>query len=504
MKIRNLKYTIHAFALLFVAASCSDEFLEVEPKGTALEENYYANEAEAYSGLVAVYDVLGKQSGGFENMVCMMNAGSDDHYAGGGGATDGNGMQSFSDYSISQVTIPGSFWNNFYQGIFRANTLLIKLPNVPMADAQKARFTAETKALRAYYYFELVRLFKNIPLITAPIPTSEVYNVLQAKPEEVYAQIEKDLKEAIPNLPNTITNPTTESGRFTKGAIKALLGKVYLYQGKNALAAAELAEVNGTPGGTSPFGYKLLAKYSDLWVISNKFNSEAIIEVSHTNKSNSGWGNWGSGSDEGNSINVMVGPRGYSRPSNSTAPDYAAGWSFNPITVDLYNALKNDPRFSSTVVDMKDLKAQGLADYSPGYKDTGYFIKKFMPTTADVTTGGGDAVLNYKQNVYVMRLADTYLMEAEALGGTGTRAQALLDAVRARVGLLSVPVSINAILAERRLELACEGHRWFDLVRTGRAAAVLASRGFVAGKNEIWPIPLKELENTKLVQNPNY
>ena len=504
MKLKNLKYAIHAFALLFVAASCSDEFLEVEPKGTALEGNYYSNEAEAYSGLVAVYDILSKQSGGFENMVCMMNAGSDDHYAGGGGATDGTGMQSFSDYSISPTTIPGSFWNNFYQGIFRANTLLVKLPNVPMADAQKARFTAETKALRAYYYFELVRLFKNIPLITAPIPTSEIYNVLQAKPEEVYAQIEKDLKEAIPNLPTIITNPATEAGRFTKGAVKALLGKVYLYQGKNALAATELAEVNGTPGGTSPFGYKLLTKYSDLWVISNKFNSEAIIEVSHTNKSNSGWDNWGSGSDEGNSINVMVGPRGYSRPSNSTAPDYAAGWSFNPITVDLYNALKPDPRFSATVVDMKDLKAQGLADYSPGYKDTGYFIKKFMPTTADVTTGGGDAVLNYKQNVYVMRLADTYLMEAEALGGTGARAQALLDAVRARVGLPSVPVSINAIMAERRLELACEGHRWFDLVRTGRAAAVLASRGFIAGKNEIWPIPLKELENTKLVQNPNY
>ena len=256
MKLKNLKYAIHAFALLFVAASCSDEFLEVEPKGTALEGNYYSNEAEAYSGLVAVYDILSKQSGGFENMVCMMNAGSDDHYAGGGGATDGTGMQSFSDYSISPTTIPGSFWNNFYQGIFRANTLLVKLPNVPMADAQKARFTAETKALRAYYYFELVRLFKNIPLITAPIPTSEIYNVLQAKPEEVYAQIEKDLKEAIPNLPNTITNPATEAGRFTKGAVKALLGKVYLYQGKNALAATELAEVNGTPGATSPFGYK--------------------------------------------------------------------------------------------------------------------------------------------------------------------------------------------------------------------------------------------------------
>lgn len=504
MKLKNIKYAIHAFALLFMATSCSDEFLEVQPEGSALEENYYKNEAEAYSGLVAVYDMLSKQSGGFENMVCMMNAGSDDHYAGGGGATDGTGIQSFSDYSISPVTIPNSFWNNFYQGIFRANTLLVKLPNVPMPEDKKARFTAETKALRAYYYFELVRLFGNIPLITAPIPTSEIYNVMQAKREEVYAQIEKDLKEAIPNLPNAITNPSEESARFTKGAMKALLGKVYLFQGKNALAAAELAEVNGTPGGTSQFGYKLLAKYADLWVISNKFNSESIIEVAHTSSGNTGWDNWGSGSDEGNSINIMVGPRGYALTSNSTAPDFVAGWSFNPFTPSLYNVMKFDPRFESTILDMNDLKAKGLADYSPGYKDTGYFLKKFMPTTADVTTGGGDAVLNFKQNVYVMRLADTYLMEAEALGGTGARAQALLDAVRARVGLPSIPVSLTAIWAERRLELAGEGHRWFDLVRTGRAATVLANRGFVAGKHEIWPIPLKELENTKLVQNPNY
>lgn len=504
MKLKNIKFSLIASVVLFTATSCSEEFLNVEPKGTALENNYYTNETEAYSGLVSVYDVLGKQSKGFENMICMLNAGSDDFYAGGGGATDGTGIQSFSDYSISPVTIPASFWNDFYQGIFRANILLEKLPNVPMNDATKARFTAETKALRAYYYFELVRTFKNIPLITEPIATSEIYNVLQASSDAVYAQIEKDLTEALPNLPNTITDVANEGGRFSKGSVQALLGKVYLYEGKNTQAAATFASVNGTPGGTSMYGYKLLNKFADLWTISNKFNSEAIIEISHTDKSNADWGNWGSGSDEGNSVNVMVGPRSYSRPTNSTAPDYASGWSFNTVTQNLYDALKSDPRFDATIVDMKALKAAGQADYSPGYKDTGYFLKKFMPLTSDVSTGGGASVLNYKQNVYAIRLADTYLMEAEALGATGARAQALLDAVRARVGLTPVPVSMDAVLAERRLELAGEGHRWFDLVRTGKAASALASKGFTTGKNEIWPIPLKELENTKIVQNPNY
>src|SRR5690606_21345705 len=116
----------------------------------------------------------------------------------------------------------------------------------------------------------------------------------------------------------------------------------------------------------------------------------------------------------------------------------------------------------------------------------------------------GDVILNYRQNTYMIRLADTYLLEAEALGATGARAQALLDAVRARVGLPSIPVSLNAIKDERRKELAGEGHRFFDLVRWGDAATKLSARGFVAGKNEIFPIPYQELENTAIVQNPQY
>lgn len=490
--------------MLFTAVSCGEEFLHVDPKGLALVDNYYKNETEAYSGLVAIYDIIGKQSKGFENMICMMNAGSDDFFAAGGGAGDGAGIHAFDNYTLDQINMPESFWSDFYQGISRANILLEKLPESNMDDAKRARFEAEAKALRAYYYFELVRTFKNIPLILNSLSPADTYNTVQVSPEEVYAQIEKDLIEAKAVLPSKLPDVETEAGRFTKGSVQALLGKVYLYQGKNSQAATELAEVNGTPGGTSVYGYKLVANFADLWKISNKFNTEAIIEITHTDKSNADWGFWGGGADEGNSVNIMVGPRGYTRPEGSLAPDYVSGWSFNTVTPSLYNVLKGDPRFDATILDMKALKAAGEADWAPNYQDTGYFLKKFMPLNGDTSTGGGATALNYKQDTYAIRLADTYLMEAEALGGTGTRAQALLDAVRARVGLGSIPVSKDAIMLERRKELAGEGHRWFDLVRTGTAATVLADRGFVAGKNEIWPIPYNNLPNTKIVQNPNY
>jgi hypothetical protein len=501
MKTIKFKYFFIAIAMVSLG-SCSEDFVEVTPKGSFLSDNYYANQEQATAALVGVYDPIRKNSGGFENMIAMMNAGSDDHFAGGGGATDGLGIQNFSTHALTSTSIPESFWNDHYQGIFRANTLLLKLPDVAMADNLKSRFAGETKALRAIYYFNLVRLFKNVPLLLDPLTATNMYDVEQATPEAVYDQIEKDLREAIPALPASVP-ADTESGRLTKGAAQAMLGKVYLYRGKNVEAAAVLAQVNGTPGATNQYGNRLLTNFSDLWVVSNKFNPESLIEVSHTSAGNSDWGFWGSGRDEGNSLNVMVGPRSYSKPSESSAPDLPSGWSFNVITQDLYDAMKTDPRFGATVLDLKALKASGEADYIGGYQDTGYFLNKFVPRKEDVRTGGGAAELNYKQNSYIIRLADTYLMEAEALG-SGSRAQALLDAVRSRVGLPSTPVTLSAIKNERRMELAGEGHRFFDLVRWGDAANKLGSRGFDAGVDEIFPIPTRELQGTKLKQNPGY
>lgn len=498
---KNIKNLIVLTTTGLLFASCSTDFIETPPTGLDVIDNYYRNEAEARNGLVSVYDLMRKNSGGFENMITMFNAGSDDQIAGGGNASDGAGIQSFSNYTINGNTMPRSFMRDYYKGIYRANLLLLKLPDVPMDETLKLRYASEARVLRAFYYFNLVRIFKNVPLLLDPVSGDQFYSVTQATPEAVYAQIELDLTESIANLPITV-NLATDGGRLTQGSAKAILGKVYLYEGKNTLAAAQFQDVNGTPGGTSQYGYKLLDNFNDLWNFSNRFNSESVLEVAHSAQGSS-WGTWGNNPDEGNSVNQMVGPRTYLR-SSPLAPDLAGGWSFNMFTQDFYDFMQGDPRLGATLLDLKALRQSGQADYIDGYQDTGYYLNKFMPKQSDIYSGPGDAVLNYKQNTYAIRLADTYLMEAEALGATGTRAQALLDAVRARVGLPSVAVSLATIKDERRRELAGEGHRWFDLVRWGDAPTKLASRGFVAGKNEILPIPAFDLNGTQLVQNPLY
>jgi hypothetical protein len=170
----------------------------------------------------------------------------------------------------------------------------------------------------------------------------------------------------------------------------------------------------------------------------------------------------------------------------------------------LVNALKGDPRYPYTCANIDSL-AKTNGGYEAGADNTGYFIEKYGPKISYKTPLLGTVELNYQLDYIEIRLADTYLMEAEAImqgGGSTSRAQALLDAVRTRVGAGTIPVSLDAIYNERRLELATEGHRFFDLVRTGKAAAALP--GFVAGKSELLPIPIGDLNNTKLVQNPGY
>lgn len=503
MKIENFKYLL-IFVFAIFATSCGKDYLTVDPKGTQLEDNYYQNADEALAGLIAVYDQIGGTSNGYINKFTANLSAGDDHYAGGGNATDVNNLQVWSNYTLDPATGPqGELWDRGFSGIFRANVLISKLPEIPMEESLRTRFMAEAKFLRAYFYFDLVRWFENIPLFEQALSGDQIYDVVQADPSAVYDLIKQDLNVAIEGLPNTVP-VVTEGGRATVGAAKALLGKVHLKLGEYADAAQSFEAVNGTPGGTSQYGYKLLTNYADLWVISNKHNSESVFSINATGKAN--WGNWGCiACAEGNWVCTMSGPRNYNRV-DTTAPDYFSGWSFFVITPELETVMDGDPRYSSTIVNIQALEDAGAVTYEKGYMNTGFFLEKFLPMQSDVNTGGVDFG-NFDQNMYDIRLADTYLLEAEAIvmgNGNMSRAQALLDAVRDRVGLPSTPVTMDAIKHERRMELVGEGHRWFDLIRWGDAAQALAFKGFVAGKHEVLPIPLLELENTKLKQNKEY
>ncbi|WP_262244966.1 RagB/SusD family nutrient uptake outer membrane protein [Parapedobacter soli] len=502
----NKNSQLYAAALamtLLLASSCSKEFLSPDPKGTLMEETYYSNPDEAFAGLVSVYDPVGWQTAVTYFNFGAVNAASDDHVAGGGGPNDMETWQRWSNYTLNESIGPQEdYWDRNFTGVSRANIFIKKIEaGIPgLSESLAARYIAEAKFLRGYYYFDLVRLFRNIPFYTEPLTTDNMREQTQVAPEVVYAQIEQDLKDAIASLPTTVPG-ATEGGRATKGAAQALLGKVYIYQKKWSDAATQLAEVNGTPGGTSQYGYHLLDDFDDLFRPDNKFHSESIFEIVHSAVGALDWGAWGV--FYGNVATVMFGPRGYSGPS------YYSGWSFCPITKELYDLMHSDPRFKATVADVDSLEKIGEAQYEKGYMNTGWFIQKYAPL-AEFAATNGVRELNYPQNYIEIRLADTYLLEAEALvesgqgSGAGSRAYQLLNAVRNRVGLGPIEATLDNIFLERRKELATEGHRWYDLVRSGRAPAALADRGFVAGKHEVLPIPYNELLNTQLVQHEAY
>jgi hypothetical protein len=252
--------------------------------------------------------------------------------------------------------------------------------------------------------------------------------------------------------------------------------------------------------------YSLLPNYGDIFSPANKFNKESILEIVHTSAQKKG--DW-DGNFRANIYVIMVGPRSYSAKGDvDSEHTYVSGWSFNPIIKAFATSIRNDPRYKYTVADLDSLVKAGKASYLAGYNNTGLFIQKYAPLLKWKGTLGSTE-LNFPNDYIEIRLADSYLMEAEASvranGNTVTaRAQTLLDAVRTRVGLPSKTASLDNIYEERRLELATEGHRWFDLVRTGKAATALSFKGFKAGTHELLPIPYEDMINTKMVQNPGY
>lgn len=498
MKKFNL---IIALILVLGLGSCGEGWLDLEPRGTELETGFYQNESQVFQGLVSIYDVLqwGGTNSTWTMKIGLLNAASDDTYAGGSDASDQPAWVAYDNFTLDPFLGPQQgLWTKYYSGIYRANLLLEKMDATEGLDeAFLNRMTAETKFLRAYFYFDLLRFFRNVPLITKTLGGDELYTQSQADPEDVYALVIQDLEDAIGTfeLPDQVG--VTEAGRVTKGAAKALLGKVLLFKGDQLARAATLFQEVINSG-----FYDLEPDFGDIFTKTNEFGIESVFEVSYSAEARAGWDRFNNGS-EGNYNVQFFGIRDY------VGPLFAPGWGFCPVTEDLHEFMQGDPRYAHTIINLDSFPN---ATFTAGFQHTGYFIRKYAPIEAEKAPDGEPA-LNWSNNIREIRFADVLLMAAESIlrsGGDQSLASQYLNRVRARVGLGPVIGSgqglLKAVYKERRLELATEGHRFFDLVRTGEAANELAAEGFVTGKHELLPIPQTEIDitNGTLVQNPNY
>lgn len=514
-----VKKTAIALLLIGFFTSCSKDFLDLKPLDQEVTSTFYKTEDQAMMALVSVYDVLGYQESagaGWAPFIVISDVLSDDSYAGGADANDGQDEDECNNFNIPTTSsIARSIWIKNYIGIYRANLLLEKIGDVDATDEFKTRIIAECKFLRAYFYFEQVRYFENIVLLTKIIKGPSEYGQNQAAPADVYNQIALDLVEAMAGLPVTI--PSDEAGRVTKWAAQALLARAYLfYNGVygNDLMAGATEISNATVLAyledlITNSGHDLFENYADNFHLVGEYGKESVFEISYGDTPP--WWDWGYvRGGEGNLSAQMLGPR------VTGSNNWNRGWSFGTVSQKLVDELENDPRLEYTVLSQEEI--DGTLD--KGYQHTGYFSKKYS-SDAEHWGSSGQFELNRTCNHRVIRYSDVLLMAAE-LGSPN--AQTYLDQVRARVGLGSIPATPENIYKERHLELALEGIRYFDVIRKGMdyASQQLTYSG-ISGPNYIGdqsifdvvfksvtrgflPIPQTEIDLSggRFVQNDGY
>jgi hypothetical protein len=472
----------------FLAASCK-KFLAVDPAYTQDAENFFQTKEDYERALTGAYDLL---QGTFLSF-WIGEIASDNAIAGGESVNDSQGL-----HQIDNMTHGGVNnelrnilrWN--YTGITRVNYIMEHKDNIDFVG--KDLILAEARFLRAFYYFELVKFFGDVPLIIDKrIGIDEATSIPRAPKDEVYAQIEEDLLAASSVLPLN----ASQKGRATKGAALSLLGKAYLYQNKFAEAATTLDQVIASGK------YDLFAEYDQLFSVANENNSETVFDIEYTGL-------------EGGSYGCLICLEGNAAPGfqgirQYNGPVYGDGNSYNLPTPSLYNAFSPiDPRRDATILDIEAFIASQPNPESISYAigaggHTGYYNNKYIKRQGEF--GLPDNDLTSPVNYRVIRYADVLLMAAEAhfQNGNTSYAQQLVNQVRSRAGIPGISVnSVNVIYAERRFELSGEGHRFFDLVRTGQAASSID--GFVTGKHELFPIPQVEIDlaGGNWSQNPGY
>ncbi len=493
MKYKLYIKTIITGVLLSVFVfSCTDDFVEVSPEYSIDSENYFNSEDDYYYALISAYDLLQTT---YQN-VLVGEIASPLMLCGGEKVDDVIGWRHIADMNHTPVNDNlHEIWNRMFAGVQRSNYFMEFKDNIDFEGKEK--MIGEVRFLRAYYYFELVKWFGPVPLkVDKRFEVGDEESIPRASVSDVYEQIEKDLIYAISVLDYT----TPEAGRATKGSAQALLGKAYLYQEKFT-EAASILDTLITEG-----PYYLVTDYASIWEDDGENGPESVFEVQYTHVEGGSYDYM-----QGVEGNIMV---GFSGPYNYEGPVFASGNRFGLPTqeaVDAFDA--NDLRLDVTILDMDAWVAETGATYTPGYEHTGYFNRKYIPRA--VREGQlPDVKLTHPNNYRAIRYSDVLLMAAEAYNRGNiddSKAQTYLNEVRRRAfgdtnhDITATGTALtDAIYYERSVELMGEGHYFFDLVRTGRAADKID--GFVAGKNEVFPIPLEEIQfsNGNWQQNPNY
>ncbi|WP_297072224.1 RagB/SusD family nutrient uptake outer membrane protein [uncultured Duncaniella sp.] len=508
--MNKFKFNILSLGLIGALGmtSCADSFLDVSSKTESNTENFYKSETDAMRALIGCYDgwrqISSNPGIGFYVASTVM---SDETFGGTGNGDDFKYqvIDAFNtSKSPSDMTLYTTDWKVYYAGVYRCNELMAHEEQIQWtSEATRGLYMGQARALRAILYFDMVRLWGNIPLFLEPVNE----NRAQVDPAEVYAAIFEDLKYAIANIPEDAKFADGDSGYINRYAAEALLARAYLfysgYYGKDPGFTNEAGETTGVVTKADALAavedvissgkYSLVDDFKNLWPASSLVpipnsvgwdtekstyagdqNSEIILAQRFTPTQDY------DGNNDSNRWLVMMGMR------QLNATPYGKGWgacTISPVFIEKY--LDGDPRFTPSVI---DLVGEGLAqgnDFNSSFVDwreyTGYTIKKYSPlvygnglpgTNSDGTAGFQEC--NANQWV-IMRYADVLLMAAE-LGSSN--ASTYMHLVRSRAGLDDIAVTQQNIMDERARELAFEGHRYWDLLRQGvdvAADAIAAS-----------------------------
>ncbi len=487
-------------------SSCSDNFLTVESASSVLaDESYYNSKAHLTEALVAAYDPLKwfDYFYNYESLPMVSDIMSEDVMTGGGDENDCIYLHRMANFSALPTSVCNQSWSICYSGINRSNIVLKYINNAAdMTESQKAQYTAEATVLRAWYYSILWKYWGNIPYYEENL--TYPYLCEQSAHDVVYEKLASTLETVIDKNTLPMRSAAGNEGHVTKAMAEMLYADVVMYQvDKNRYSKAldYMKEIINSGK------YSLVKDFASMWESSGEWGNESIFEINYT--ATSGARSWDRPIATGGTVYPkLIGINGL---SGST--DFNGGWGFEPVCESAYKMFdSSDSRRDASILNFADYSAKTGAKYSPRYEDTGYFLRKYLPR-ADGNKGyTGNADMNFNNNARIYRYAETLLNAAElALPTSSSDAKNYLDQVRTRANLASTPPTIDNILEERHKEFVGEGKRYWDLVRSGKAATVLTA-GSTPTRKVGWseskkylPIPQGEIDASQgtLTQN-NY